>query len=73
MGRLEVVKFLVQEGGADVESKDKWGETALDRVRQEAAKGNWWNKERCRAVAAWLEKQERKSRILGKRQRRWLM
>jgi len=54
-GHLEVVEFLVEEGGADVESKDLSQRTALDRARQEAAKGNWWNKERCKAVAAWLE------------------
>ena len=33
-GRLDVVKFLVREGGANVESKDKWGNTALDLARE---------------------------------------
>jgi len=32
-GHLDVVKFLVKEGGATVESKDKWGNTALDLAR----------------------------------------
>ena len=38
-GCLEVVEFLVNEGGADVESKVDDGNTVLDLARQEAAKG----------------------------------
>ena len=33
-GRLEVVKFPVWEGGADVDSKDNWGKMALDLARE---------------------------------------
>jgi len=32
-GRLETIKFLVEEGGADVESKDWRGQTTLDLAR----------------------------------------
>jgi hypothetical protein len=53
-GYLEIVKFLAQEAGTDVESKDKWGHTALDLARQEAQESWSWS-EGCRAVAAWLE------------------
>jgi len=55
-GNLEAVKFLVKDAGADVESKDNRGRTALELARQEGAREGW-NKERCKAVAAWLEKE----------------
>ena len=48
------MKFLVNEGGPDVESKDKWGQMVLDLTRQRS-----W-KEGCKAVDASLE--ERKMR-----------
>jgi hypothetical protein len=43
----------VEEAGADVESKDSEGKTALDRAR-EAAQSYWWE-EKYMAVVAWLE------------------
>jgi len=52
-GHLEVVKFLVNEGGADVESKDWKGNTALDLAWQGLTYS--WKEEGCTAVAAWLE------------------
>ena len=53
-GHLEIVKFLVEEGGADVEAKDEDGRTALDLARLGLKYS--WKEQRCRAVAAWLEK-----------------
>ena len=56
-GHLEVVEFLVEEGGADVESKDYLGWTVLDLARQ--AVQNSWRQEEPKALAAWPEKERR--------------
>ena len=59
-GHLEVVRFLVEEGGADVEAKDQGGRTALDLARRGIGTkwpGGPWKAEGCKGVAAWLEKE----------------
>ena len=59
-GHLDLVKFLVEEGGADVESKDEWGNMALDLARRGIQEGwSFGDPEGPRATAAWLEKDSR--------------
>ena len=86
-GRHEVVEFLVREGGADVESKDKEGRTALDRARRGIREGwgigngagPWWRGWRSKK-SKHAEKPaheggwwEHESRIQGKRKGTSLM
>jgi len=52
LDHLDVVKFLVQEAGADVESKDFLQNTPLDLARQGWP---WGDPEGCKVVVAWLE------------------
>eukprot|EP00878_Enallax_costatus_P026109 GHUV01027986.1.p1 GENE.GHUV01027986.1~~GHUV01027986.1.p1 ORF type:complete len:183 (+),score=45.08 GHUV01027986.1:188-736(+) len=37
-GKLEVVKYLVEEGGASIHLKDRWGATAVDEAVRVGAK-----------------------------------
>ena len=60
-GHVETVRFLVKEGDADVESKDEYGQTALDLARRGIRE--YWSfgdQEGRKAVAAWLEERREK-------------
>ncbi|KAG2493569.1 hypothetical protein HYH03_008088 [Edaphochlamys debaryana] len=54
-GNLEAVKLLIEQGGADPEFQDRWGNTALDEARRVGAA----------PVVAYLERQQEGARSGG--------